>query len=331
MQEVLWLSGADVAATGVCDLERTGEIIEKAFRLFDTGQAVIAPEAALRLHGEGQDRACYSLPAYVGGDIHVCGLKWTAHGDAAAPGQSRIQAAVVLNDPDTGVPLAVLNGTEIGAARTGAVTAAALRRLAPERVRKVALCGAGGQAERQLQAVLCALPQAEEVAVWSRGNVRNQDLTARYREKTGVVLRPARELEEAVEGADVVIAATSADAPYLTAEHLRSASLYCHIGFHEITLEAVEQFSSIFVDTWEEAKHVSGQSLFRYYRAGELPESRITGTLGAVLSGRLEAPRGAPDRKVMFDAFGLPIFDLSVAREAYRLAREMRLGVPVPW
>ena len=331
MQEVLWLSGADVAATGVCRLERTVEIVEKALRLFDAGQAVIAPEAALRLHGEGQDRACYSLPAYVGGDVHVCGLKWTAHGGAAQLHQSRIQASVVINDPDTGVPLAVLNGTEIGAARTGAVTAAALRRLAPERVRKAALCGAGGQAERQLQAILYALPQVEEVAIWSRGNVRNVDLSARYCGRTNAALKPARDLEDAVDGADVVIGATSAASPYLLARHLHSASLYCHIGFHEISLEAVEQFSSIVVDTWEEAKNVSGQSLFRYYRAGQLPEKSITGTLAAILSGRLEVPRGTPDRKVMFDAFGLPIFDLSVAKEAYRLACQMHLGTPVPW
>ncbi|MCI9564186.1 MAG: hypothetical protein HFF63_09850, partial [Oscillospiraceae bacterium] len=152
MDPILWLSGADVAATGVCDLEQTAGIVQEAFRLYDGGQAVIAPEAALRLHGAGQDRACYSLPAYVGGQVGVCGLKWSAHGGAAKPGQSRIHAAVVLNDPDSGRPLAVLNGTEIGAARTGAVTAAALSRLAPAGARKAALCGAGGQAERQLQA-----------------------------------------------------------------------------------------------------------------------------------------------------------------------------------
>ena len=127
MNEILWLSGADVAATGVCDLEQTVGIVQEAFRLYDAGQAVIAPEAALRLHGAGQDRACYSLPAYVGGQVGVSGLKWSSHGGAAEPGQSRIHAAVVLNDPDSGRPLAALNGTEIGAARTGAVTAAALK------------------------------------------------------------------------------------------------------------------------------------------------------------------------------------------------------------
>ena len=331
MRDVLWLAGADVEATGVCQIECAEQIVEEAFRLFDAGQAVIAPESALRLHGAGRDRACYSLPAYVGGEINACGVKWTSHGEAAEAGRSRIQAAVVLNAGDGGAPMAVLNGTEIGAARTGAVTALALRCLAPKSTRKVALCGAGGQAERQLQAVLHALPRLEAVSIWSRGNVRSQELSARYQGYPGADVQPARTLEEAVEGADVVISATSADTPYLEARHLRSASLYCHIGFHEITWEALEQFDRIIVDTWDEAKDVSGQSLFRYYREGRFQPSRITGTLGAVLSGRLEAPAGTPARKVMFDAFGLPIFDLCLAREAYLRVRELGLGTPLPW
>lgn len=331
MDQILWLSGADVAATGVCDLERTTEIVEETFRLFEADQAVIVPETALRLHGAGQDRACYSLPAYVGGDVRVCGVKWSAHGGAAEPGRSRIHAVVTLNDPDSGTPLAVLNATEIGAARTGAVTAAALRRLAPAKARKAALCGAGGQAERQLQALLLALPELEEIAVWSRGNVRNHLLADRFAAAGGPAVRAAGSLEEAAEGADVVIAATSAPSPYLTARHLAGTSLYCHIGFHEVTWEAVDSFDRIVVDTWDEAKAVSGQSLFRYYREGLLPEERITGKLGAIVAGTLSIPRAGPGHRVMFDAFGLPIFDLSVAKAAYLRALEMGSGTSMPW
>lgn len=333
MSSVLWLSKEDVEQTGVCRLEETVPIVEKAFRLFDAGDAVIVQESALRLHSGDQDQACYALPAYVGGDVHVCGLKWTAHGAATRPdsGESRIQASILISEADGGVPLAVMNGTEIGAARTGAVTAAALKRLAPAHVRKVVLCGAGGQAERQLQAVLYALPGAEEVAVWSRGNRRNHALVERYCRRTDTRLWAAADLDEAVDGADVVIGATSADTPYLTAERLRSASLYCHIGFNEITAEAVDRFSHVVVDTWEEAKNVSGQSLFRLYRAGQFRPERLTGTLGAIVAGRLEVPRGTPERKVMFDAFGLPIFDLSVAKEAYLRACGSGLGTRLPW
>ena len=334
MSNVLWLSRADVARTGVCKIEETVKIVEKAFRLFDAEQAIIVQEAALRLKADGQDHACYSLPAYVGGDVNICGLKWTAHGTETDPlnmEQSRIQATVVLTDPHSGLPLAVMNGTDIGAARTGAVTAAALRRLAPGHTKKVALCGAGGQAERQLQAVLFALPQTEEIAVWSRGNRRNKALTERYRGTTGTVLRAVQDLDNAVDGADVIIGATSAPEPYLLPRHLRFAALYCHIGFNEITAEAVDQFSRVVVDTWEEAKHVSGQSLFRLYREGQFDEARITGTLGAILSGRLDVPRGTPGQKVMFDAFGLPIFDLSVAKEAFVRAGQMGLGTSLTW
>lgn len=334
MEEVLWLSKADVARTGVCRMEDAQAIVEQVFGLFDRQQACIVPESSLRLDGEGVDQACYALPAYVGGGSDVCGLKWTAHGAAVAPsdsGASRIQATLLIHPAHSGVPLALMNGTDIGAARTGAVTALALSRLAPLNTRKVALCGAGGQAERQLQAILHALPQAEEVAIWSRGGERNRVLAGRYQDQAGGRLRPVDTLEEAACGADVLIAATSAPQPYLLPEHLRSVALYCHIGFHEIFPQAVDRFSHVVVDTWDEAKDVSGQSLFRYYREGRFDPARLTGTLGAILTGRLQVPRGTAGQKIMFDAFGLPIFDLALAKEAYVRASRLGLGVRLPW
>lgn len=334
MAEVLWLSGEDVERTGVCNIGETVKIVEQVFCLFDAGQASIVEESALRLTDSGLDQACYCLPAFVGGEIDVRGLKWSVHGHALEPERetrSRIQATVVINGGDSGVPLALMNGTEIGAARTGAVTAAALSRLAPLDTCKVALCGAGGQAEHQLQAVLWALPQVQEIAVWSRRNVRNHELVQRYQERSSGRLRAVPSLEKAVEGADVVIAATSAPEPYLRLEHLRDVALYCHIGFNEITKAAVDCFDTIVVDTWEEAKAVSGQSLFRLWRQGALDVSRIGGTLGGLISGRQAISRGSQENKVMFDAFGLPIFDLSVAKVAYLRAKGQGLGTVLSW
>lgn len=333
MNHVLWLSKEDIGKTGVCRIENTVKIVECAFRLFEDDQAIIVQESALRLHANGQDQACYSLPAYVGGSFNVCGLKWSAHGQSLEAGinESRIKATVVINDADSGSPLAIMNGTKIGAARTGAVTAIALKRLAPLHVGKVALCGAGGQAEHQLQAILYALPDAKEVAIWSRGHKKAEDLVARYQAETAIHLYSADTVDQAVHGADVIIGATSAAEPYLTPERIRSASLYCHIGFNEISSSAIDRFGSIVVDEWEEAKNVSGQSLFRAYRAGVLDESKLSGKLGAILSGKLTIPRGTPESKVMFDAFGLPIFDISVAKSAYSEAIKSGLGIEVPW
>ena len=53
--------------------------------------------------------------------------------------------------------------------------------------------------------------------------------------------------------------------------------------------------------------------------------------LGGIISGRLQVPRGTPEKKVYFDSFGLPIFDLSVARTAWLRAKKLGLGTPIPW
>ena len=129
----------------------------------------------------------------------------------------------------------------------------------------------------------------------------------------------------------MTIAATSAPEPYLEPQHLEAASVYCHIGFHEITHAAIERFSDIVVDTWQEAKDVSGQSLFRYYREGLVGLERISSTLGALLLGTKTIPRASRDHKVMFDAFGLPIFDISFAKIACERAKKLQLGTNVAW
>lgn len=82
--------------------------------------------------------------------------------------------------------------------------------------------------------------------------------------------------------------------PYLEPQHLEAASVYCHIGFHEITHAAIERFSDIVVDTWQEAKDVSGQSLFRYYREGLVGLERISSTLGAAVARNQTIPRCKP-------------------------------------
>ncbi|MEA4966382.1 MAG: ornithine cyclodeaminase family protein [Oscillospiraceae bacterium] len=333
MSNVLWLSKEDIRKTGVCDIADAAAIVDETFRLYHEDRAIVAQEVPLRLSSNGSDRACYSLPAYVGGNFNVCGIKWTAHGGPvpADSRESRIKACVVLNDPDTGDPIAVMNSTEIGAARTGAVTALALKQLAPEKVSKLALCGAGGQAEWQLQAALLAFPDIKEIAVWSRGYQRAVTLVNRYEKESKTSFLPTPSVDEAVKDADVIIGATSAPEPYLTPDRLQSASLYCHIGFHELCADSIQLFRYFVFDSWEAGKQSSGQSIFRMYREGLFRESKVTGLLGAILSGQLSVPRGTPEAKVMFDAFGLQIFDVALAKEAYNRAKRKNLGELLEW
>ena len=93
----------------------------------------------------------------------------------------------------------------------------------------------------------------------------------------------------------------------------------------------IHQIDSVIQTSAAEGMIAMDESILRLYRAGRVAESRITATLGAIITGRVQAPRASREEKVMFDAFGLPIFDLSVAKAAYDRAREMGLGAPVLW
>ncbi len=333
MNTIRWLSQSDMEKTGICQMEQAIKTVKSALLLYHEGCAKIAKESALYLDCSKADHACYALPAYLGAPFDICGVKWTSHGagEAACNLASRIQAAVILNDPKTGIPIAMMNSTTLGALRTGAVTAIALEKFAPKNAKKAALCGLGGQGEYQLRALAHSLPQLEEIALWSPSGKRGEKLKACYENTLPIKLTVAKSLEEAVDSADVLVGATSAPEPYLKKHHLSDISLYCHIGFHEIDYAAIKSFSHIVVDTWEDSKTVSGQSLFRAFRDGVISDFDISATLGEILSSEVALPEASRDNKVMFDAFGLPIFDISLAYETYMIAKQLNLGTNIDW
>lgn len=333
MSSILWLSGDDITNTRICEFKKTIPIVEEAFRLFEEKEAIIVEESALYLSKTKGEESWYSLPAYVGGSFDVCGIKWSAHGKPleGSDGKSRINALIAINDSTGSNPLAIMNGTQIGAMRTGTVTTLAFKYLAPLSVKKIALCGAGGQGEYQLRAILYSFPEAEEVAIWNRGLEKAETLVSKYQSETKIKLVATNDLDSALNSAEIVVGVTSATEPYLTKERIKDLALYCHVGFNEISLEAIKEFKSIIVDTWDEAKNVSGQSLFRLFRAGLVAEDRISGSLGEIIVGKLALPRSSVSNKIMFDAFGLPIFDIAIAKIAYLTALEKGIGTMLDW
>ena len=105
------------------------------------------------------------MPAYVGGDFDVAGLKWipSVPDNPERNGLPRANALVLLSDRATGLPLAVMDGTVVSAMRTGAVTGLAVRHLAARGARVACLLGAGVLAHTQLEALRLAMAELAEV------------------------------------------------------------------------------------------------------------------------------------------------------------------------
>jgi ornithine cyclodeaminase/alanine dehydrogenase-like protein (mu-crystallin family) len=128
----------------------------------------------------------------------------------------------------------------------------------------------------------------------------------------------------AMEGADILVTATSAQAPLLKAAWMKPGSFYSHVGGWEDEYAVAKQCQKIVCDDWETVKHRT-QTLSRMYKDGELLDADVHGNLDEVVAG--EKPgREADDERVYFNAVGLAFVDVAIGLAMYRRAVEAGRG-----
>ena len=159
--ELLFLSQEDVVAADGLDMAACMETIAETLALHWNGETIAPPKAAIHwssdIDSDEKEGRIMAMPAYVGGSTRMAGLKWIPSVPSnPARGLPRGIGLIVLSDPDTGLPLAVLEGTVCSAMRTGAVSGIAAGLLARPGARKLALIGTGVQAQTQWLALSLA-------------------------------------------------------------------------------------------------------------------------------------------------------------------------------
>jgi ornithine cyclodeaminase/alanine dehydrogenase-like protein (mu-crystallin family) len=220
----------------------------------------------------------------------------------AAAGLPTHLATIVLFEPQTGRPLACLDGRLITEMRTAAVSAAVTRYLAPADARVLALIGSGVQARAHLEA-LRHVCHFEEVRVWSPTPQHAQ----RFAAATGARLM---ELEAAVRGADVIVTATSSRETLLRGRWLKDGAHVNAVGaclptWRELDDEALLG-STLIVDSREAALRESGDVI--------LSRAAIFAEAGEVFAGTRRPARTAT---TVFKSLGLAVEDLATARLVY--------------
>ena len=132
------------------------------------------------------------------------------------------------------------------------------------------------------------------------------------------------DLEAAVTDADVVVTATSAQAPLLKAAWVKPGAFYSHVGGWEDEYAVAKQSDKIVCDDWETVKHRT-QTLSRMYQDGELRDEDIHGNLSEVILGK-KPGRERPDERTYFNAVGLAYTDVAIAYAMYLRAKEAGMG-----
>jgi ornithine cyclodeaminase/alanine dehydrogenase-like protein (mu-crystallin family) len=213
-------------------------------------------------------------------------------------------AMILLFRPDTGEPLAVMDGRLITEMRTAAVSAAVTNRLAGPDCPVLALLGSGVQADAHLQA-LSRVRRFEEVRVWSRTPAHAERFAERHGAK-------AMALEAAVRGADVIVTATNAAQPFLAGEWLKPGAHVNAVGSPRPNwreLDDMAMANTLVVDSREAALKESGDVI--------LSKATIYAEAGEIFTGAKEAPAGVT---TVFKSVGLAIEDIAAARLVYDAA-----------
>ena len=222
----------------------------------------------------------------------------------AGTGVATHLAMILLFRPDTGEPLAVMDGRQITEMRTAAVSAAVTKYLAAPDGRVLALLGSGAQAHAHLKA-LSRVRRFEEIRVWSR----TLSHAERFAEQHGA---KAMTIEAAVRGADVIVTATNAVEPILKGAWLKPGAHVNAVGSPRPSwreLDDAAMASTLVVDSREAVLKESGDVI--------LSKARIYAEAGEIFAGTKEAPVAAT---TVFKSVGIAIEDIATAKLVYDAA-----------
>jgi ornithine cyclodeaminase len=243
-----------------------------------------------------------------------------------ARGLDAHQGTVMLYDGDTGMPTAILNASAITEIRTAAVTAVATRALARDGARVLGMLGAGVQARSHLIALAEVRPW-DEVRVYAPTTAHAEALRA-----TRPDLIVAASAAEAIQGADVVVVATSAKRPVLEHGWLASGAHVNAVGASSPTAWEIEPetvaAAALFCDSRESVCHEAGEFRLAIEQGLIAGEEHIRAELGEVVSGA-HPGRAADDELTLFRSLGIGVEDLAAAQVAVQNARRQGLGTEV--
>jgi ornithine cyclodeaminase/alanine dehydrogenase len=218
---LLHLSREEVAGL-LPDIPEQLELVERTYRSLAAGRVELPPKPGVHPR---KDSFVHAMPAYLR-DEDVVALKWVAGYPANKErGLPYITGLIVLNDAETGLPLAIMDGAEITAARTAAASGVCVRRFAPEGWRRAAILGCGEQGRFHTR-LLRALEPDVRIRAWDPHPERI--------ERLGEEVEAAGGWEDAVAGADVVVTAgpiVDDPSPPIRPEHLGECWLALPIDF----------------------------------------------------------------------------------------------------
>jgi alanine dehydrogenase len=312
------LTATDVRAA--LPMEKAIEAMKLAYGQFSAGDATVP----LRSRVHTDKGVSLLMPAFLHRSRDFAVKVVSVYGDNPTLGLPTVAATVLVLDPETGMPLAFMEGDALTALRTGAGGGLAAEYLARKDARTVALFGAGVQARAQLQAAM-AVRRIEKVLLFDpfagAAQTLIQDVSS-WPDAPDIAL--ATTPEAAVEGADIVLAATTTKTPLFDGNRLRPGTHVTGVGsftpeMQEIDAATVRR-ARVVVDARESCMAETGDIINT--------EAVIDAEIGEIVNG--EKPGRQNDEEItFFKSVGMAAQDAVAAAAVLKAAEEKDLGTVI--
>jgi ornithine cyclodeaminase/alanine dehydrogenase-like protein (mu-crystallin family) len=317
-QQILYLSQADVTAVGLSMAEIIAAL-ESAFREKGEGRVEMPPKPGI--HPGGGDNFIHAMPAYIPAQ-GAAGVKWVSgYPGNQARGLPYINGLLILNDPETGLPLSVMDCVWITAMRTGAATAVSAKYLARPESSVVGILGCGVQGRSNLEALNVLFP-LKRVMAYDTHTESAQRYAAEMSERFGLDVLPVASPMKAVSGCDIVVTA----GPILKTPHATIQAGWLDEGAFASLVDfdsfwhpaAMHEAAKFCTDDVPQLQHYAEIGYFR-----DIPP--IHADLGELVAGK-KPGRQTPAERTMACNLGLALDDMAVAPLIYAAAKEKGIG-----
>lgn len=359
--DFLYLNEDDMIEAGVKNMAGCVDAMEEMFKLMKVGDyrmggangnshgcMVMFPESSPfpEMPVDGPDRRFMAMPAYLGGKFDMAGMKWYgSNAENRSKGLPRSILTLILNDKDTGAPLAFMSANILSAYRTGAVPGVGFKYFAKEDARTIGIVGPGVMSKTALAAAIAVRPTIDTVKVKGRGKASLDKFIAYVHEEYPSVKAYAVDtIEEAVRGSDIVSVSTSSPTgdpqqyPYIAEEWIKPGAI--------IETTAALRFDDDFLinrartvtdniklyEAWEEEMKPDAYNTIPIpavhvedlIAEGRMKPEQID-DLGDVLLGKVPVHR-SEEEIVIYSVGGMPVEDIAWGTVCYRNALEKGIG-----
>ncbi|MBO4411897.1 MAG: ornithine cyclodeaminase family protein [Lachnospiraceae bacterium] len=323
----LSLSQEDLIDAGAFDMKMAREaLIESLFKFRD--KRILFPDKIVQIFKEETQERINCLPATLLDD-QICGVKWVSVFplNPRRFGTQNLSAIIVLSEIEKGYPICVMDGTLCSNMRVSAMGSTAADLLARKDAKEIGFIGAGEQAKMTFLGMMSVRPGLEVCRVGAKESFEEEafirDMAPLFPNVKFVACNTS--LQKSAEGADIIVTATSAQAPLLKAAWIKPGAFVNHIGGWEDEYAVIQKADKIVCDDWNTVKHRT-QTVSRCYKDGIITDNDIHANLIEILAG--EKPgRESDEEFIYFDAVGLSYTDISIATAMYRRALENGKGI----